>query len=106
MAFDGFVISNLVSELSDKLVGGRITKISQPEKDELVLTIKNYDQFKLFISASAGLPLMYLTEQTKANPMTAPNFCMLLRKHLNSARILSITQPDFETEHSLSDFHW
>jgi predicted ribosome quality control (RQC) complex YloA/Tae2 family protein len=96
MAFDGFVISNLVSELSDKLVGGRIMKISQPEKDELVLTIKNYDQFKVFISASAGLPLIYLTEQTKANPMTAPNFCMLLRKHLNSARILSITQPDFE----------
>jgi predicted ribosome quality control (RQC) complex YloA/Tae2 family protein len=46
MAFDGFVISNLVSELSNKLVGGRIVKISQPEKDELVLTIKNYDQFK------------------------------------------------------------
>lgn len=96
MAFDGFVISNLVSELNDKLVGGRIVKISQPEKDELVLTIKNYDQFKLFISASAGLPLIYLTEQTKPNPMTAPNFCMLLRKHLNSARIISITQPDFE----------
>ncbi|MDD5935884.1 MAG: NFACT RNA binding domain-containing protein [Clostridiales bacterium] len=96
MAFDGFVISNLVSELSDKLVGGRFTKISQPEKDELVLTIKNYDQFKLFISASAGLPLIYLTEASKSNPMTAPNFCMLLRKHLNSARILSITQPDFE----------
>ena len=96
MAFDGFVISNLVSELSDKLVGGRIMKISQPEKDELVLTIKNYDQYKVFISASAGLPLIYLTEQSKANPMTAPNFCMLLRKHLNSARILSITQPDFE----------
>ncbi len=96
MAFDGFVISNLVSDFKDKLVGGRITKISQPEKDELVLTIKNYDQYKLFISASAGLPLIYLTESSKPNPMTAPNFCMLLRKHLNSARIISITQPDFE----------
>ena len=96
MAFDGFVISNLVSELNQKLIGGRIIKISQPEKDELVFTIKNYSQFKLFISASAGLPLIYLTESSKANPMTAPNFCMLLRKHLSSARILSITQPDFE----------
>lgn len=96
MAFDGFVISNLISDFNDKLVGGRIMKISQPEKDELVLTIKNYNQFKLFISASAGLPLIYLTESSKPNPMTAPNFCMLLRKHLNSARIISITQPDFE----------
>lgn len=96
MAFDGFVISNLLYELKEKLVGGRIMKISQPEKDELVLTIKNYDQYKLFLSASAGLPLIYLTEQSKQNPLNAPNFCMLLRKHLNSARILSITQPDFE----------
>ncbi len=96
MAFDGFVISNLISDFNDKLVGGRIMKISQPEKDELVLTIKNYSQYKLFISASAGLPLIYLTESSKPNPMTAPNFCMLLRKHLNSARIISITQPDFE----------
>ncbi len=96
MAFDGFVISNLVSDLNDKLTGGRIMKISQPEKDELVLTIKNYDQYKLFLSAEAGLPLIYLTQQSKPNPMTAPNFCMLLRKHLNSARILSITQPEFE----------
>lgn len=96
MAFDGFVISNLVHELNEKLVGGRILKISQPEKDELVLTIKNYDQYKLFLSASAGLPLIYLTEQSKQNPLNAPNFCMLLRKHLNSARIISITQPEFE----------
>lgn len=96
MALDGFVISNIVHELKETLVGGRIVKISQPEKDELVVTIKNYEQYKLFISASAGLPLIYLTEQSKANPMTAPNFCMLLRKHLNSARIISITQPEFE----------
>lgn len=96
MALDGFVISNIVYELKEKLVGGRITKISQPEKDELVITIKNYDTFKLFISASASLPLVYLTEESKANPLTAPNFCMLLRKHLNSARIISITQPEFE----------
>lgn len=96
MALDGFVISNMIHELTEKLVGGRIVKISQPEKDELILTIKNYDQFKLFISASAGLPLIYLTENSKPNPMNAPNFCMLLRKHLNSARIISITQPEFE----------
>lgn len=96
MAFDGIVISNIVHDLNQALVGGRITKISQPEKDELILTIKNYDTYKLFISASASLPLIYFTEQTKPNPPVAPNFCMLLRKHFNSARILSVTQPELE----------
>jgi predicted ribosome quality control (RQC) complex YloA/Tae2 family protein len=96
MAFDGFVISNLVYDMKSKLIGGRITKISQPEKDEIILTIKNYNNFKLDISVSASLPLMYFTEETKAAPLTAPGFCMLLRKHLNSARILDVIQPDME----------
>lgn len=105
MAFDGIVIANIVSELKQKLIGGRILKISQPEKDELVLTIKNYDSYKLFISAGASLPLIYLTKQNRPNPITAPNFCMLLRKYLNSARIVQIIQPglerviQFEIEH-------
>ena len=97
MALDGIVISNVVKELNDCLTGGRINKIAQPEKDELLLTIKNNrDQYKLLISAGASLPLIYLTEDNKPSPMTAPNFCMLLRKHLNSARIMSITQPGLE----------
>lgn len=97
MAFDGFVISNLVHELNEKLVNGRINKISQPENDALVLVIKNNrEQYKLLLSASASLPLIYLTTENKQNPMTAPNFCMLLRKHLNSAKIISIKQPGFE----------
>jgi predicted ribosome quality control (RQC) complex YloA/Tae2 family protein len=97
MALDGLVISNVVYELKEKLLDGRISKISQPEKDELVLTIKNNrENFKLFLSANASLPLIYLTEETKQNPMTAPGFCMLLRKHLNSARILDIIQPGLE----------
>ena len=97
MALDGIVINNLVSELSDTLVGGRINKIAQPEKDELLLTIKNNrEQYRLLISASASLPLIYLTSENKPSPLTAPNFCMLLRKHLNSAKILSITQPSLE----------
>ena len=96
MAFDGIVISNIVHELKQTLTGGRIVKIGQPEKDELVLSIKNYDTYKLLISASASLPLIYLTKENKQNPMTAPNFCMLLRKHFNSARIISIEQPNLE----------
>lgn len=97
MALDGIVIANVVKELSDCLTGGRINKIAQPEKDELLLTIKNNrEQYKLLISAGASLPLIYLTEDNKPSPMTAPNFCMLLRKHLNSAKIISITQPGLE----------
>jgi predicted ribosome quality control (RQC) complex YloA/Tae2 family protein len=98
MAFDGVVIANLIKELRDTLIGGRISKIAQPEKDELILTIKGAYRtgYKVLISAGAGLPLIYLTENTKPSPMTAPNFCMLLRKHLNSAKILDIYQPGLE----------
>lgn len=97
MALDGFVIASVVSELKDKLIDGRISKISQPEKDELVLTIKRgKENYKLYLSANASLPLIYLTEESKQNPMVAPGFCMLLRKHLNSARILDIFQPGLE----------
>ena len=96
MALDGFVIANVIHELKEKLVGGRINKIAQPEKDEIILTIKAKETYKLFCSAGAGLPLIYLTEENKANPMVAPNFCMLLRKHLNSARIVDIFQPGLE----------
>lgn len=58
MAFDGVVISNIVHELRRILLDGRINKISQPENDELILTIKaqGRGQYKLFLSASAGLP--------------------------------------------------
>ena len=97
MALDGIVLSNLVYELSEKLTDGRINKIYQPEPDAIVLTIKNNrTNYRLLISASASLPLMYLTDRQQANPMTAPNFCMLLRKHISGGRILGITQPGLE----------
>lgn len=97
MAFDGIVIASLVKELSDKLTNGRFSKIAQPEKDELFITIKNNrESYKLQISVNASLPLIYLTETSKQSPMTAPAFCMLLRKHIGTARILSISQPGLE----------
>ena len=97
MAFDGIVISNIVSELKQKLTGGRISKIAQPEPEELVLTIKNKkDTYRLFLSANASLPLIYLTQEAGLSPMTAPNFCMLLRKHIGNARITDVTQPGLE----------
>lgn len=97
MALDGVVISNVVHELNDNLIGGRIYKIYQPENDELVLIIKNNKEtYRLLLSAGASLPLIYLTCETKENPMSAPNFCMLLRKHINNGRITKIEQPQFE----------
>ena len=93
MAFDGFTMAALTKELSDRLTEGRLQKIAQPEPDELLLTIKNNrTNFRLVLSASPSLPLIYLTEEPKTSPLTAPNFCMLLRKHLNGARITSISQ--------------
>lgn len=97
MAFDGVTIAGIVSELKDQLVGNRIYKIAQPEKDELILTIKgSCGQVRVLMSADASLPLLYLTGKNKTSPMTAPNFCMLLRKHLQNARIVSVTQPGLE----------
>lgn len=97
MAFDGITIANIITELNNHLTGGRIYKIAQPEKDELLLTIKNQRAtFRLFISASASLPLVYLTDHNRTSPLTAPNFCMLLRKHIGNGKIISITQPSLE----------
>ena len=97
MSFDGTVVAGITHELKSQLSGGYITKIAQPEKDALVLTVKNNrTQYKLFLSANASLPLAYITEESRKSPLTAPNFCMLLRKHLGSAKILDISQPGLE----------
>ncbi len=97
MAFDGFTMAALTKELSDTLTDGRLQKIAQPEPDELLLTIKNNrTTYRLVLSASPALPLIYLTEESKISPLTAPNFCMLLRKHLNGARITGISQYGLE----------
>ena len=97
MAFDGITIAAIRKELADTLKDGRISKIAQPEPDELLLTVKTPGgQYKLVLSANPSLPLAYLTEENKINPITAPPFCMLLRKHIQNGKILSITQPDFE----------
>ncbi|MCM1424417.1 MAG: NFACT family protein, partial [bacterium] len=97
MAFDGITIAGIAKELHDTILGGRIYKIAQPENDALLLTIKNNStQYRLLLSADASLPLVYLTEKNKQSPLTAPGFCMLLRKHLQNARITAIAQPGLE----------
>lgn len=98
MALDGITVSAVVKELSGLLTGARISKIAQPENDELMLTLKGSrgGQTRLLLSASASLPLIYITETNKPGPLTAPNFCMLLRKHVGNGKILRIWQPGLE----------
>lgn len=97
MPFDGSVINSIIYELNQKLQNGRVDKIYQPEKDELIISIRGFkENYKLLLSASANYPRLHLTKESKANPQVAPAFCMLLRKHLIGGRIVSIVQPDFE----------
>ncbi len=97
MALDGTVVACLARELNQALSGARISKIAQPEADELLLTAKgSAGQLRLVLSANASLPLAYLTRENKPSPVTAPNFCMLLRKHLAGGRIRSVSQPGLE----------
>ncbi len=106
MAFDGSVVAALTKEFNTRLSGARIAKIIQPETDELLLTFKGTSgQERLLISVNPSLPVIYLTDVNKTAPLTAPSFCMLLRKHLTSGKVISVTQPsmeriiNFEIEH-------
>ncbi len=93
MSFDGIVMSSLVYELSSLLTNGRIDKVHQPENDEILLSIRNESKnYKLLISASSSNPRVYITKETKTNPMAPPMFCMLLRKHVQSGKIVDIYQ--------------
>ena len=96
MAFDGIMINSIVKELQKKILGGRVSKIQQTDDQELYLTIKGEKNCKLLITADASLPLIYLTEENKTAPLTAPNFCMLLRKYIGNGKVVDIKQPNFE----------
>ena len=93
MAFDGIFLYSIKEELKSAILKGRVDKIYQPEKDEILLNIRNEKtSYKLIISASATYPRIHLTNEIKKNPENAPMFCMVLRKHLTSAKIVSIEQ--------------
>lgn len=96
MALDGIVINSIKNELSNKLIGGRVDKVYQPEKDEIIIKIRNNSNFKLLLTSNSSCPRIHLTEITKKNPEQAPMFCMLLRKHLYSAKIIDIKQLMFD----------
>lgn len=97
MALDAVCIRSICEELSQKIVNGRIDKIHQPEKDEIVIHIRTFtDNFRLVVSASPAHPRIHFTTHPKKNPATAPMFCMLLRKHIGSGKITAIEQVGFE----------
>ncbi|MBP3261861.1 Rqc2 family fibronectin-binding protein [Pseudobutyrivibrio sp.] len=97
MALDGISIHALVHEFNQNLLNGKINKISQPEREELLITVNTADGNKrLLISANASLPFMYITKDNKPAPAQAPGFCMLLRKHIGAGRIIEISQMGLE----------
>lgn len=96
MALDAVAIRALVNELQ-VLVGGRIDKIHQPERDEIAIHVRTFEErYKLVVSASSAHPRIHLTQTSKKNPAVAPMFCMLLRKHIGSGKIVAVTQEGFE----------
>jgi predicted ribosome quality control (RQC) complex YloA/Tae2 family protein len=96
MALDSIFLRALTSELSQNLVGAKIEKVLQPARGSLVFGIKADKRVNLFIGGSSGSARINLTNRDFEKPEEPPMFCMLLRKHLVGARIISVTQPDFE----------
>ena len=91
MAFDGSTIHCIVDELNQTLLSKKISKIAQPEKEELLITFKgDSETVRLLMSANASLPFLYLTTENKVSPSVAPNFCMVLRKYIGNGRIVEI----------------
>ena len=95
MALDGIYLNSLMRSLEDTLLGSKIDKINQPEKDEIILTLrKERKNLKLLISSSPRFARIHLTETLKENPIKAPMYLMVLRKYILGGRIIKITQKD------------
>lgn len=93
MALDGLYLRALIKELKDTLINTRVDKITQPEKDEIILSFKiNRKNVRLLLSANASYPRVNFIDYTKESPMKAPVFCMVLRKYLNTAVVKDIRQ--------------
>lgn len=93
MALDGIVLNSIKHELVNKLIGGRVDKVYQPEKDEIIINIRNNSSnYKLLLTSNSSSPRIHLTTLSRKNPEQAPMFCMLLRKHLYGSNIIEIKQ--------------
>ena len=97
MSYDGIVTRSVVNELQDALIGGRIDKVYQQEKDEILIKVYSRgENHKLVISANSSNPRMHLTKYSKENPKEPPMFCMLLRKHLIGGKVLNVEQSSMD----------
>ena len=96
MAFDGFTTKAVITELQQNLIGGKINKVFEPTKNEIILNIYNKKNYTLLLSANPDYCRIHLTNNTKPNPQNAPNFCMLLRKYIVGAKIIDISTYDLE----------
>ena len=97
MAFDAFFLSAVLAEMREQTAGARVEKIHQPSRDTVILHLKCRDsRQKLLLGISPTAPRLHLTATSPENPAEPPMFCMLLRKHLSGARLVSITQPPME----------
>lgn len=93
MALDGIFLSSIINELSTSILNSKINKVNQPEKDEIILNIRQgKTQKNLLISASSNYPRIHFTNINKQNPIKAPMFCMVLRKYLTNSKIVNIHQ--------------
>lgn len=97
MPLDAVTVSALAKELNERIEGGRIDKVQQPERDMLLLSLRaKGENLRLVIAAGTGNARAGITRGSFENPAEPPMFCMLMRKHLVGARILSVTQPEYE----------
>lgn len=97
MPLDAVTVSALAKELNERIEGGKIDKVQQPERDMLLLSLRaKGENLRLVIAAGTGNARAGITRGSFENPAEPPMFCMLMRKHLVGARILSVTQPEYE----------
>ena len=97
MAFDAGMLSFVLSEINGKMANGKVEKIYQPAKDELVFLIRNFGNTeRLLINAGSRCPRINITNTKAENPAKAPMLCMLLRKHLQGALFKGAEQLGFE----------
>ena len=93
MPLDGLTLGFIARELQQTLGGARVERVTQPEKDMLLLALRNNGQnYKLILSASPSFARAHLTKGQFINPIDAPMFCMLMRKHLSGGRLMEISQ--------------
>ncbi len=97
MAFDAYFLTAVLQEIREKAVGSRVEKIHQPSRDTVIFHLKcSHGREKLLFAANPAAPRLHLTGESPENPPEPPMFCMLLRKHLSGARLVSVTQPPME----------